>query len=134
MTVMFLPCSTVWGLLFFLEFEPGERSFLLLGFLVAQAFVGIAIAVTIAAAIDGLLLIFDIVEDDAHIGESLLFVETLNVEEQAFVEFAGTNHEAGVVGHVFDDVGVNDHASRSAVNDDVIVTGTELVDHLVEAG
>ena len=39
-----------------------------------------------------------------------------------------------MVGHVFDDVGVYNHASRRAVDDDVVVFGTQGGYALVEAG
>ena len=86
--------------------------------------VAISIAVAILAAVEGLFVIFDVIEDGAHAWEGVFFVEPFDVEEHAFVEAACTDKEAGVVGDVFHNVGVDYHAGGCAVEDDVFVFGT----------
>ena len=94
--------------------------------------ISIAISVAVLAAVEGLFVIFDVIEDGAHTWEGVFFVEPFDVEEHAFVEAASTDKEAGVVGDVFHNVGIDHHAGGSAVEDDVFVFGTQIFNHLVE--
>ena len=96
--------------------------------------VTIAISVSIMASIERLFVVFHIVKDGTHVREGFLFVQAFYVEEHTLIKLTGTNHEAGMVCNMFDDVGVDNHAGRCTVDDDVVITLAQFTEHLVEFG
>ena len=88
----------------------------------------IAISVTIAVATLGCRAI----ENDTHIAKLTACVQTLNIGQLTAVEQTFAHHIYGQIGQSVDDLRIGNHHRRNGIEDYIVVTLFELIDHLVE--
>ncbi len=89
--------------------------------------VAIAVSVTVAVA-------FGAVEYDGHVLEFLLFVDILQLGQEAAVQQAGADDEDGAVCVLLDNLRIGQHLYGRAVDDEVVILGLELGDGVLQAG
>ena len=100
--------------------------------LIVSITVAVAIAIAVATVAVTGVTYERAVQDEGHVLELVALVQLLNLWEHAAVEFAYTDNEDGQVGHTVGDGGIGHDTYRYVIDEDVVVTGTQVLDELFQ--
>ena len=122
---------------FLLVDSAGESGFLFLVFGIVAIAVAITVAVTFAVAIAiGILALahIDAVDNCSQFGELVAVLKNIDVLVAVLRGVVGTAGIDAEVGYTADDGGVGHHTDGGGVENDVVITFLQHVDHVVEHG
>lgn len=90
--------------------------------------VTVAIAITIAVTVTAIAYLMGngSVQDEGHVVQLLAAVDLFEFRQHAAVEFTYPYHEDGEVGNSVGDGSIGDDSYRYVIDEDIVVTGTEL--------